>query len=262
MTDKQSNRDSKGLNTFLTHLSCNLTPSLCLKSYADNQQVHLITLDHGMKIYMFNSENGVYLGEDFDDEAKLKQEGYLIPAGATTIAPPEGGRGHKLVFDVVAQCWEVHTSQPTYLDKPLRKEIRHYVSGSYLIFAGIMLWFAALCDDNKYIGSMCGLSIILGASAYMSLKERLQDPAANTRLRKYFELGSILFIFLGYLLELSTTGTNNVIILLNSVTAITSIATYLYFLSTWPKRISVNRHRDSNMNNTISKLPLGPVSSY
>jgi hypothetical protein len=62
-----------------------------------------------MKIYLFNPETGVYMGEDFADEALIKKAGYVIPPGATTIAPPEGGRGHILVFDVLAQCWEVRS---------------------------------------------------------------------------------------------------------------------------------------------------------
>jgi hypothetical protein len=215
-----------------------------------------------MKIYLFDPETGVYLREDFADESLIKQDGYVIPPGATTIAPPEGGRGHILVFDVVAQCWEVHTSQPTNLDKPLRKEIHCYLSGSYLIFIGIMLWFAALCDDNKYIGCMCGLSLILGTTAYMSLKERMQDPTRNTRLRKYLELGSILFIFLGYLWELSTPRINNAVILLNSVTPITSIAIYLYYLTSWLKRVPVSRYRGSNINDPFLKLPMGPIRTH
>jgi hypothetical protein len=62
-----------------------------------------------MKIYLFNPETGVYLGEDFADEAPMKRGEYVLPPGATTIAPPEGGRGHVLVFDVDAQCWEVRS---------------------------------------------------------------------------------------------------------------------------------------------------------
>jgi len=65
--------------------------------------------ERAMKIYLFNPETGAYLGEDFADEALMKQRKYEIPPGATTIAPPEGGRGHILVFDVVAQCWEVRS---------------------------------------------------------------------------------------------------------------------------------------------------------
>lgn len=215
-----------------------------------------------MKIYLFNPETGVYLGEDFIDEALIKQGRHLIPPGATTVAPPEGGRGHMLIFDVDAQCWEVHTSQPTDLVKPSRMECQHYFSGSYLIFIGIMLLFAALCDDNRYIGSMCGISLIIGTTAYMSLKERMLDPTRNTKIRKYLELSSVLFIFLGYLWELRIPRTSNAIILLNSVTPITSIAIYLYYLRSWLKRVQVSRRRDRNINNPFLKLPMGPLRTY
>ena len=62
-----------------------------------------------MKIYLFNPETGVYLGEDFADEAPMKRGVFVVPRDATTIAPPEGGRGHIMVFDVVAKCWEVRS---------------------------------------------------------------------------------------------------------------------------------------------------------
>jgi hypothetical protein len=61
-----------------------------------------------MKIYLFNPETGVYLGEDFADEAQMQGD-FLVPLGATAVVPPEGGRGHILVFDVDAQCWEVRS---------------------------------------------------------------------------------------------------------------------------------------------------------
>ncbi|HEX9079157.1 MAG TPA: hypothetical protein VF795_06190 [Desulfuromonadaceae bacterium] len=62
-----------------------------------------------MKIYLYDPETRVYLGEDFTDEAPVGRGAPPIPPGATTIAPPEGGRGHIMVFDDVAQCWEVHS---------------------------------------------------------------------------------------------------------------------------------------------------------
>jgi hypothetical protein len=62
-----------------------------------------------MKIYRFNPETGTYLGEDFADEAPMKRGDFVVPPDATTIAPPEGARGHILVFDAAAQCWEVHS---------------------------------------------------------------------------------------------------------------------------------------------------------
>jgi hypothetical protein len=214
-----------------------------------------------MKIYLFDPETGVYLEEEFADEALIKHGGYVIPPCATTIAPPEGGRGHLLVFDVDAQCWEVHTSQSSDLDKPSRKG-NHYYLGSYLIFFGIMLCFAALCDDNKYIGLMSGLSLLLGTTACMSLQERMLDPAKNTRLRKLLELSSILLIFLGSLWELCTPRTSNAIILLNSVTPITSMAIYLYFFRSWLKRVQASRRRGRNIDNPFLKLPMDPLRTY
>jgi hypothetical protein len=62
-----------------------------------------------VKIYLFNPETGVYLGEGFADEAPMKRGDFVLPHDATTIAPPEGGRGHILVFDLDAQCWEVRS---------------------------------------------------------------------------------------------------------------------------------------------------------
>jgi hypothetical protein len=60
-----------------------------------------------MKIYLFNPETGVYLGEDFADEAPMKQGEYIIPPDATTIAPPAIERGQVLVFNFVEERWEV-----------------------------------------------------------------------------------------------------------------------------------------------------------
>ncbi len=60
-----------------------------------------------MKIYLFNPETGVYLGEDFADEAPMKQGGYILPPDATTIAPPRVERGQVLVFNFAEERWEV-----------------------------------------------------------------------------------------------------------------------------------------------------------
>ena len=62
-----------------------------------------------MKIYLFNPESGVYLGEDFADESPMQRGVFVVPPDATTIAPPERGHGHIVVFDVVAQFWEVRS---------------------------------------------------------------------------------------------------------------------------------------------------------
>jgi len=58
-----------------------------------------------MKIYLFNPETGVYLGEDFADETPLRRGEYVIPPGATTIAPPRIEKGQVLVFNRKAQYW-------------------------------------------------------------------------------------------------------------------------------------------------------------
>ena len=61
-----------------------------------------------MKIYLFNRETGVYLGEDFADEAPMKLGGYILPPDATTIAPPAIERGQIVVFNFDEERWEVH----------------------------------------------------------------------------------------------------------------------------------------------------------
>ncbi|HEY6838284.1 MAG TPA: hypothetical protein VI389_06050 [Geobacteraceae bacterium] len=68
-----------------------------------------------MKIYLFNPETGVYLGEDFADEAPMMQGSRVIPPGATTITPPRVERGRILVFSVDEQRWEVRLSTETGL---------------------------------------------------------------------------------------------------------------------------------------------------
>ena len=58
-----------------------------------------------MKIYLFDTETGIYLGEDFADEGDRPGE-YRLPEGATAIAPPERASGIPR-FDPVRQRWEV-----------------------------------------------------------------------------------------------------------------------------------------------------------
>ena len=58
-----------------------------------------------MKIYLFDTETGIYLGEDFADEGDRPGE-YRLPEGATTIAPPERADGIPR-FDPARQRWEV-----------------------------------------------------------------------------------------------------------------------------------------------------------
>ncbi len=60
-----------------------------------------------MKIYLFNPENGLYLGEDFADEAPMGMGTRVVPGDATTIPPPRVENGQKLLFNAAAQRWEV-----------------------------------------------------------------------------------------------------------------------------------------------------------
>lgn len=61
-----------------------------------------------MKIYLFNPETGVYLGEDFADEAPVKRGALAIPSDATPIAPPQAEPDQILVFNAARQEWELH----------------------------------------------------------------------------------------------------------------------------------------------------------
>ena len=199
-----------------------------------------------MKVYLFNPDTGVYFGEFVADEEPESSSSLLAPLKTTTIAPPEGGRGHIMVFDVAAQCWEVRTHsdsqdqedpEPITPAKPPQKSI-HCYSGSLLIFIGFLLLLAALCDDNKDISVMCGLSLMLGSAAYLSIKERQSDPSKNTWMRKYIEFAALLLIFIGYVFELHHHKVNN--ILLNSMSAVAMVLLYSYNLITQPRHDLVN----------------------
>jgi hypothetical protein len=66
-----------------------------------------------MKIYCFDPETGIYLGEDFADEGIRRGE-YIIPADATTIAPPPYKPGLEApFFDPKTQRWELRELQHT-----------------------------------------------------------------------------------------------------------------------------------------------------
>jgi len=58
-----------------------------------------------VKIYRFNPETGVYLGEDFADETR-QLGAFRIPYDATAIAPPHVDKEEIQVFDVREQRWE------------------------------------------------------------------------------------------------------------------------------------------------------------
>lgn len=60
-----------------------------------------------MKIYLFNPENGAYLGEDFADGEPFRRGSYIIPDDATTIPPPKVESGQMPFFNVREQRWEI-----------------------------------------------------------------------------------------------------------------------------------------------------------
>jgi hypothetical protein len=62
--------------------------------------------DH-MKIYLFDPESGIYLGEDFAEPPFFKGDPPVVPPDATTIAPPPYSRGEVPVFNVRQKRWEI-----------------------------------------------------------------------------------------------------------------------------------------------------------
>ncbi|MBJ6748690.1 hypothetical protein [Geomonas anaerohicana] len=56
-----------------------------------------------MKVYLFNTEDGLYLGEDFADDAMTG--GWDLPVGTTAIAPPPYGRREVPVFVAEENRW-------------------------------------------------------------------------------------------------------------------------------------------------------------
>jgi hypothetical protein len=190
-----------------------------------------------LKFYLFNPDTGVYFGEFVADEAPEPGSFPLSPLEMTTIAPPEGGRGHIMVFDSAAQCWEVRSLSEPIEPQPnvevkIPQKSRHCYWGSLLIFIGFMLWIAALCDDNKSITVACGLSLMLGAVAYLSINERILVPSKNDGLLKCIELGCILFIVSSYALESYFHQIRYGNILINIVPPIVSVSMYVYILTT------------------------------
>jgi len=55
-----------------------------------------------MKVYLFNSENGLYEGETFEEAAMLQYE-----EGITPIPPPDYEHGQIPVFDRQNKTWAV-----------------------------------------------------------------------------------------------------------------------------------------------------------
>jgi len=63
-----------------------------------------------IKIYLFNPETGVYLGEDFADEVPMARGAFILPPDATTVAPPRVGQGQIPIFHAGEQRWEVRST--------------------------------------------------------------------------------------------------------------------------------------------------------
>lgn len=76
-----------------------------------------------MKIYLFNPESGLYLGEDFADEVAMQGGAFLLPPDATTIAPPCVEPGQVPVFLVAEQCWIIRAYHRASLPSPLIEEV-------------------------------------------------------------------------------------------------------------------------------------------
>jgi len=55
-----------------------------------------------MKTYLFNSENGLYEGETFEEPDMLQYE-----EGITPVPPPDYGHGQVPVFDRRKNVWAV-----------------------------------------------------------------------------------------------------------------------------------------------------------
>lgn len=62
-----------------------------------------------MKIYRFDPETGVYLGEDFTD-GDPKRGVRELPSDATTLAPPRVREMEMAVFNSRENRWEIHAA--------------------------------------------------------------------------------------------------------------------------------------------------------
>lgn len=83
-----------------------------------------------MKIYLFNPETGIYLGEDFADELPNRPGEYDLPPDATAIAPPQIEKGELLVFNMEEKRWEVRNPPLNNSAAPGRTELSVMLSGT------------------------------------------------------------------------------------------------------------------------------------
>jgi hypothetical protein len=61
-----------------------------------------------VKVYLFSTETGLYLGEDFAPECFTIQSRLPLPPGCTCVAPPCYGQGEAPVFLEAESRWEVY----------------------------------------------------------------------------------------------------------------------------------------------------------
>ena len=54
-----------------------------------------------MRVYLYDTENGIYLGQDFCSPKEIN-----VIDGITTLAPPSAKPGHVAVFDTELLSWK------------------------------------------------------------------------------------------------------------------------------------------------------------
>jgi hypothetical protein len=91
------------LDVFLICLRGILTPALSIHCYAEIMAGNATTIgEPTMKLYTFDTETGIYQGQDFGAESDIN-----INDGITGLAPPEYGHGQTPVYDFVHQHWDL-----------------------------------------------------------------------------------------------------------------------------------------------------------
>lgn len=71
-----------------------------------------------MKLYTFETETGLYLGQDFGDKSDIN-----IGEGITDLAPPDFKHGETPVFDINNKQWvviEIDKVRPMLIQKECR----------------------------------------------------------------------------------------------------------------------------------------------
>lgn len=74
-----------------------------------------------MKLYTFDTETGLYLGQDFGNEKDIN-----VSEGITDLAPPDFNHGETPLFDINNQQWvviEIDKVRPM-LDQNSRRRVQ------------------------------------------------------------------------------------------------------------------------------------------